>query len=486
MSPRLHPPFAPRRLALALAAAALALAGCASMAPPHETPALPVPARYAAPDTDAAAVAAAGTGWRDYFNDPSLQALIEQALAHSRELRATALRVDEARALHGIQRADLLPTVGAQAGMERARVPGDLNLTGQPVVGSQYQAGLGLASWEIDFWGRVRSLRDAALENYLASDAARHAVTVSLVAQVANSYLALRELDERLALAEQSRASREESLRISTRRVEAGSDSRLHLTQMQTLLTQAQALVAQLELARAQQAHALDLRVGAPVAPAAGRLDAQHMPRLRAGLPSDLLAQRPDIVAAEHQLRAANAQIGAARAAFFPRIALTGSLGSASAELGGLFDGGSTAWTFSPSLSLPIFNGGRLKNSLALAEVRRDLAVANYEQTVQQAFRDVSDALAGQQWLARQRGIAQQALAVQTERARLSQLRYDHGAAAFLDVLDAQRDLLVAQQQAVQVHRALLSSQVSLYAALGGGALAPATPPTEPHKPDTP
>ena len=478
MSPRLHPPFAPRRLALALAAAALALAGCASMAPPHETPALPVPARYAAPDTDAAAVAAAGTGWRDYFNDPSLQALIEQALAHSRELRATALRVDEARALYGIQRADLLPTVGAQAGMERTRVPGDLNLTGQPVVGSQYQAGLGLASWELDFWGRVRSLRDAA----------RHAVTVSLVAQVANSYLALRELDERLALAEQSRASREESLRISTRRVEAGSDSRLHLTQMQTLLTQAQALVAQLELARAQQAHALDLLVGAPVAlaPAAGRLDAQHMPRLRAGLPSDLLAQRPDIVAAEHQLRAANAQIGAARAAFFPRIALTGSLGSASAELGGLFDGGSTAWTFSPSLSLPIFNGGRLKNSLALAEVRRDLAVANYEQTVQQAFRDVSDALAGQQWLARQRSIAQQALAVQTERARLSQLRYDHGAAAFLDVLDAQRDLLVAQQQAVQVHRALLSSQVSLYAALGGGALAPATPPTEPHKPDTP
>ena len=372
--------------------------------------------------------------------------------------------------------------------MERTRVPGDLNLTGQPVVGSQYQAGLGLASWELDFWGRVRSLRDAALENYLASDAARHAVTVSLVAQVANSYLALRELDERLALAEQSRASREESLRISTRRVEAGSDSRLHLTQMQTLLTQAQALVAQLELARAQQAHALDLLVGAPVAlaPAAGRLDAQHMPRLRAGLPSDLLAQRPDIVAAEHQLRAANAQIGAARAAFFPRIALTGSLGSASAELGGLFDGGSTAWTFSPSLSLPIFNGGRLKNSLALAEVRRDLAVANYEQTVQQAFRDVSDALAGQQWLARQRSIAQQALAVQTERARLSQLRYDHGAAAFLDVLDAQRDLLVAQQQAVQVHRALLSSQVSLYAALGGGALAPATPPTEPHKPDTP
>ena len=438
-------------------AAALLLGGCASMAPPFDPPPLPVPARYAEDTGPAGALPAAD--WRATFTDPQLQALIAQALANNRDLRTAVLRVEEARAAQGIQRADLFPTLGAQAGVDRSRVPADLNLTRHPLLGSQYQMGLGLASWELDLWGRVRSLGDAALENYLATDAARRAVAISLVAQVANGYLALREFDERLVLARQTTASREESLRIFTRRVQVGSASRLNLTQMQTLLTQAQALVAQLELARAQQAHALDLLVGAPVAlaPAQGRLDALQMPPLQAGLPSDLLVQRPDITAAEHQLKAAHAHIGAARAAFFPRIALTSSLGTASAELGGLFDSGSQAWTFSPSITLPIFNAGRLRNNLQLSEVRRDIAVANYEKAVQAAFRDVADALAAQ-----------------AERARLSQLRFDNGAAAFLDVLDAQRDLLVAEQQTVQLRRALLSSQVGLYAALGGGAPEPA------------
>ena len=447
------------------------------MAPPLETPTLPVPAHYATPGTDTGTPAAT-TGWRDYFTDPRLQALIAQALENNRDLRTTALRVQEARAAYGIQRADMLPTLGAQAGMDRSRVPGDLNLTRQPLLGSQYQAGVGLASWEIDFWGRVRSLNDAALQNYLASDAARRAVTLGLIAQVAQSELALRELEERLLLAHQAIASRKESLRIFQRRVDVGSASRLNLTQVQTLLSQAEALGAQLEQARAQQANALALLVGAPVGPtpATVRLDTLQMPPLRVGLPSDLLAQRPDIMAAEHQLRAAQAQIGAARAAFFPRVALTGSLGTASAELGGLFDSGSQAWTFSPTISVPLFNGGRLRNNLNLTEVRRDIAVANYEKTVQGAFRDVSDALVARQLLARQLAIAQDARAAQSERARLSQLRYDHGAAAFLEVLDAQRDLLVADQQVVQLRRALLSSQVSLYAALGGGALAEPPP----------
>ena len=486
------PPATARRAACALAAATLALTGCASMAPPFETPALPVPAHYATPGTDTGTPAAT-TGWRDYFTDPRLQALIAQALENNRDLRTTALRVQEARAAYGIQRADMLPTLGAQAGMDRSRVPADLNLTRQPLLGSQYQAGVGLASWEIDFWGRVRSLNDAALQNYLASDAARRAVTLGLIAQVAQSELALRELEERLLLAHQAIASRKESLRIFQRRVDVGSASRLNLTQVQTLLSQAEALGAQLEQARAQQANALALLVGAPVGPtpATVRLDTLQMPPLRVGLPSDLLAQRPDIMAAEHQLRAAQAQIGAARAAFFPRVALTGSLGTASAELGGLFDSGSQAWTFSPSISLPLFNGGRLRNNLNLTEVRRDIAVANYEKTVQGAFRDVSDALVARQLLARQLAIAQDARAAQSERARLSQLRYDHGAAAFLEVLDAQRDLLVADQQVVQLRRALLSSQVSLYAALGGGALAepppmppmPLAPPLPPPQP---
>ena len=271
-------------------AAALLLGGCASMAPPFDPPPLPVPARYAEDTGPASALPAAD--WRATFTDPQLQALIAQALANNRDLRTAVLRVEEARAAQGIQRADLFPTLGAQAGVDRSRVPADLNLTRHPLLGSQYQVGLGLASWELDLWGRVRSLGDAALENYLATDAARRAVAISLVAQVANSYLALREFDERLVLARQTTRSREESLRIFTRRVQVGSASQLNLTQMQTLLTQAQALVAQLELARAQQAHALDLLVGVPVAlaPAQGRLDTLQMPPLQAGLPSDLLA----------------------------------------------------------------------------------------------------------------------------------------------------------------------------------------------------
>ena len=412
-------------------------------------------------------------GWRDYFIDPQLQSLIEQALKNNRDLRTAVLRVEEARAMYGIQRSELFPSVDAQAGVDRSRTPADLSISGKPLIASQYQVALGMASWEIDFWGRIRSLQDAALENYLATDAARRAVSIELVAQVANAYLALRGLEERIVLARRTIASRQESLRIVTRRVEVGSTSRLNQTEVKTLLTQAQQLGIQLELARAVQFNALTLLVGAPVelTPEPGPLEElAKFPEIRAGLPSDLLTQRPDIIAAEHRLRAANANIGAARAAFFPRIALTSSFGTASAELDGLFAAESHAWLFSPSISLPIFDGGLRKNNLSLAEARRDLAVTNYERTVQVAFRDVSDALSAQAWLTRQVTIAETALATQVERARLSQLRYDNGASAFLDVLDAQRDLLDAEQQLVQTRRSLLSSHVNLYAALGGGS----------------
>jgi len=452
----------------------LLLTGCASLAPRYRVPALPVAARF---ETGVASEGskAADLGWRDYFRDPQLVALVEKALDNNRDLRIARLRVEEARATYGIQRADQFPTIALQGGLDRSRTPGDLNLTGQPLVGSRYQVALGLASWELDFWGHVRSLKDAALESYLASDAARRATTIGLVEQVASTYLGLRELDERVALAQKSIASRTETLRIFTRREEVGSTSRLNLTQVQTLLTQAQALGAQLALSRAAQAQTLTLLIGVPVElPAvADSLDEHYLlVELRAGLPSEMLAQRPDIIAAEHQLKAAHANIGAARAAFFPRIALTASLGTASAEFSGLFAAGSRAWVFSPSISLPLFDGARRRNTLSLAETRRDLALANYDKTVQGAFRDVSDALSARHWLTEQVAIAQTALAVQTERARLSQLRFDNGASAFLDVLDAQRDLLSAEQQLVQVRRALLSSRVSLYAALGGGSTA--------------
>jgi multidrug efflux system outer membrane protein len=464
-------------VSLCALAGALALAGC-SLAPRYKAPSLPVATAYPAdarmqPNATTEGRIAAETAWHDYFVDPHLRALIARALDNSRDLKTAVLRVAEARAAYGIQRADQLPTIAATADGSRARVPGDLNISGQSIVSSQYQVGAGLATWELDFWGRVRNLKDAALENYLATDEARRAITLSLIAQVADSYLALRELDERIALARQTIASREESLRIFKRRFEVGAIAKMDLVQVEVLLQQAQTLAAQLEQGRAVQAHALALLVGSPLPPLpenTGLSDDVVARELRVGLPSDLLLQRPDIVAAEHQLRAAHANIGAARAAFFPRITLTGSAGTASAELNGLFDSGSRAWSFMPSLSLPIFDAGRNRANLDLAEVRRDLAVTNYEKTVQTAFRDVSDALSARHWLTEQVRIAQATLAAQTERARLSLLRYDNGSAPYFEVLDAQRDLLTAEQQLVQTRRALLSSRVSLYAALGGGS----------------
>lgn len=457
-------------------AGVLAVTGC-SLAPRHETPTLPVATAYPAdtqmhPNATTEGRIAPQIAWRDYFVDPHLRVLIAQALDNSRDLNVAVLRVAEARAAYGIQRADQLPTIAATANGSRARVPGDLNMSGQSIVSSQYQVGAGLATWELDFWGRVRNLKDAALENFLATDEARRAITLSLIAQVADSYLTLRELDERIALAQQTIASREESLRIFKRRFEVGAIAKMDLVQVEVLLQQAQTLAAQLEQGRAVQAHALTLLVGSPLPPLpenTGLGDDALARELRVGLPSDLLLQRPDIVAAEHQLRAAQANIGAARAAFFPRITLTGSAGTASAGLDGLFDSGSRAWSFMPSLSLPIFDAGRNRANLDLAEVRRDLAVTNYEKTVQAAFRDVSDALSARRWLTEQVRIAQATLAAQTERARLSQLRYDNGSAPYFEVLDAQRELLTAEQQLVQTRRALLSSRVSLYAALGGG-----------------
>lgn len=462
--------FAPAALSLLLTA------GCVSMAPTYQRPDLPVPAVY--PEAAAAnAPAAAQINWQTYFPDPALQGLIATALDNNRDLRTALLRVEEARALYGIQRADQFPTIGVQADGSRARVPGDLNLTGQPQVSSQYQVGVGMATWELDFWGRVRSLKDAALQNYLASDAAAQAATLSLIAQVADSYLSLRELDERLELTSQTIESRAESLRIFRRRYEVGAISKLDLTQVETLWQQARALGADLEQSRAAQAHALELLVGAPLAlpEKQDRLDDNAIMReLPAGLPSDLLVNRPDIVAAEHQLQASNANIGAARAAFLPSITLTGAFGTASAELDGLFAGGSRAWNFAPSISLPIFDAGRRQSTLDLAEVRRDQAVSAYEKTIQTAFKDVSDALSARRWLAEQVEVLRATVAAQSERARLAQLRYDHGASPYLEVLDAQRDLLTAQQKLVQTRRALLSSRVGLYAALGGGTQVPA------------
>lgn len=479
------------RVALCALVGVLAVSGC-SLAPRHETPPLPVPANYPADTGVSPGGASAGRlapeiAWRDYFADPQLKALIAQALANNRDLQTAVLRVEEARAAYGIQRADQFPTVVVGADGSRSRTPADLSPTGRALTAEQYQVGVGLAAWELDFWGRVKNLKEAALEIYLATDEARRAVTVSLIAQVADAWFGLLELDERLALARQTVASREESLRIFTRRFEVGAIARMDVVQVDTLLQQARALVAQIEQARAAQAHALTLLLGAPLSEGmqTAKLDDRAVPQdLPVGLPAEVLLQRPDIMVAEHQLRAAGANIGAARAAFFPRIMLTGFFGTASAELDGLFDADSRAWRFAPSLSLPIFDAGRNRAALQLAEVRRDLAVVNYEKSVQAAFRDVSDALSARRWLGEQVRIAEATLKAQAERARLVKLRYDNGSAPYFEWLDAQRDLLSAEQQWVQARRALLSSQVRLYAALGGGSQDIAASPASPVRPN--
>lgn len=462
-----------RRPYFALAALLVTLAGCASMAPDYVQPASPVPHAY--PDLSAGqaeAVRARDLGWRQYFKDPVLSKLIETALANNRDMRVAVLRVEEARSALNLQRSERFPafTVGGQTA--RSRVPGDMNPSGQAVTGGDYRAQIGLTTWELDLWGRVRSLEDAALQGWLASEAGRQAVHVALVSQVANNYLVVRELDERVQIARKSVESRQESYRIFSRRYEVGATSRLDVTQVQTLLTQAQSLLAQLEQQRAVQVHALQQLLGAdPGVPLSGAPLNENvmLAELAPGLPSDLMLWRPDIIAAEHTLRAANANIGAARAAFFPRIALTGSFGTASAELDGLFDSGSKAWTFAPTISLPIFDGGRRSANLDAAYVRRDIRVAEYEKAIQSAFREVSDALSARRWLSQQLEVQLVARQAQTERARLAQMRYDNGSAAYLEVLDAQRDLLDVEQQVVQTRRALLASQIALYSALGGG-----------------
>lgn len=454
------------------------ITGC-SLVPSYTAPPMPVDANYPAntwqnintSKTNNESVSE--TSWQQYFLDSQLQSLITLALKNNRDVRTALLRVEEAKAYFGIQRADQYPNVGAQVSGQRSRIPADLSPTGQTLLRSQYQVGLGLSSWELDFWGRVRSLKEAALENYLATDEARRATTISLIAQVADGYLVLRELDERIKLAHQTISSRNTSFHIFTRRVEVGSTSRMDLAQVEALLTQAQLLGSQLEQARAIQAHSLSLLIGVQLPEPLGDMSANDdsiLQEVQVGLTSDLLRQRPDIIAAEHRLKAAHANIGAAQAAFFPRILLTSSLGTASAELDGLFNSGSKAWSFMPSLSLPIFDGGRNRAGLDLAEVRKDLAVASYEKTIQLAFREVSDALSSRHWLTEQINIQQTTLSAQSERARLAKLRYDYGAVPYLEVLDAQRDLLVAEQQLVQTRRLLLSSRLNLYIALGGGS----------------
>ncbi len=446
------------------------LAGC-SMAPHYVRPDAPVAASYPA-EAAGGSRKAAELGWREFFTDARLQALIAAALDNNRDLRTAALRIDEARALYNIQSADLLPTFNGVASGSRARVSSVLSPTGASIVSSSYQVGLSLASFELDFFGRVRSLNDAALAQYLATSEARQAAHISLVAEVAKAYLAERAFAEQLVLAQQTLEGRQSAYKLAKQRFEVGASSALDLRLNETLVGSARVALATLSRQRAQAGNALTLLVGKPLTelPAAQALGAHNIvAELPAGLPSDLLAKRPDIRAAEQRLLASNANIGAARAAFFPRISLTAGLGTASNSLSGLFDDGSRTWSFSPQLLLPIFDFGRTANNLDLAHVRKHIAVADYEKSIQVAFREVADTLAARATFNEQLDAQQGVTEAQADRLRLADLRFKNGIANSLEVLDAQRELFNAEQSLVQTRLLRLTNAIDLYRALGGG-----------------
>ena len=466
---------------LAASAAVAFLAGC-SMMPTYERPAAPVAADWPALSATAAApadsstnagagMAAADIEWQRFFNDPQLRRLIDASLRNNRDLRVAVLNIEQARAQFQIRRADQYPTLNAA--VTGSRQP---SANGES-ISSVYSAGLALTAYEFDFFGRVASLKEAALSQYLATEEGRKTTQISLVAAVANTYLGLLADEELIALTRRTLATREDSFRLSKLRFDNGVSSELDVRQAESLIEAARVSLAQLIRQRAQDQNALVLLLGEPatgdlaVALPAGKglADMPVMADVPAGLPSDLLTRRPDVRQAEQLLMAANANIGAARAAFFPRISLTATAGSASSHLGDLFKSGSFGWTMAPQLLLPIFDAGRNRAGLESATAGRDIAVAQYEKSIQSAFREVADALAGRATLGEQLRAQQAQANAEAVRFRLSDLRYQNGIASQLDLLDAQRSLFSAQQAVVQTRLAQLQSQVTLYKALGGG-----------------
>ncbi len=451
------------RKSVAVLVAASALAGCMQMAPRYEPPPAPVPATFPNATAAVAGAAAADLPWQAYFADPALRSLIEQALQNNRDLRIAVLNIDAVRAQYQVRRADLLPTLNA--GLAASRQPGSNgNMT------SSYSAGLTLSAYELDLFGRVRSLADGAAAQVLATEDARRAVQISLVASVANQYLALAAADELLDLTQRTLGTREESLKLTQLKLDNGAASELELRQAQSLAESARITLAQLQRQRELDRNALALLVGQALPPlpsGPGRVDALVLADVPAGLPSDVLLRRPDVRQAEQQLIAANANIGAARAAFWPRITLTASAGVASSQLSELFKDG--AWSFAAQLLQPIFDAGRNRANLAVAEAQRDIALAQYERAIQAAFRDVADALAGRATLDEQLRATQAQAEAERLRYGLSELRFRNGASSSLELLDAQRSLFTAQQAVVQTRLALLQNRVAVYRALGGG-----------------
>jgi len=457
--------------------------------PNYHRPAAPVPALE---DGAQGGAAATGIGWREFFPDPQLQQLIALALTNNRDLRVAALNVESAQAQYRIQRAELFPTVNASAVEQVERLPpGVLGATGAGAGGASsvtslatgtggavlhfYNVGIGFTSYELDFFGRIRSLNHAALQQYFSNDETRRSAQLTLVAEVAAAYLAVLADRTLLDITRETLKNQNESYGLTQRMFSAGTTTELALRQAESTVDTARASLAQYNRQLAQDRDALQLLLGAPIPDGidvSGGLDrGTAVAELEEGIPSDVLVQRPDVLAAEHQLLAANARIGAARAAFLPAVTLTGNFGTESTQLSGLFKGDSRAWSFSPQISLPIFAGGANVANLQATKLARDTAVAQYEKAIQTAFREVADALAARGTLDEQLE-AQQALVNASAKAyQLADMRFRGGVDSYLSALDAQRTLYSAQQQLQNVRLLRLQNLVTLYKALGGGLL---------------
>jgi outer membrane protein, multidrug efflux system len=472
-------------LAMLLMFSLLSISAC-SLAPRDARPALPTEATY---PQDYVGDPAAGAQpvklqWRDFFADPRLEAIVSAALERNRDLVIAVAQIEEARGLYRIQRAEQLPTIGVSADATRTRAgPQSAAITGgttsipsnTALTYERYSLGLGAASFELDFWGRVRNLTTAARSEYLATIEAARAFRLSLIRDVATAYLTSLEARERLELAEATVESRREGLRIAKRRLDAGVTSALDYSQTETLLTQAETELAALRLSKAQNDNFLVALIGGPIdtglPPPVPLAEQTRVEALAAGIPSDLLTSRPDILAAEERLRAARANIGAARAAFLPSISLTGTYGYASTELSELVGEDGLTWSFGPSISLPIFDYGRRRANLSVAQARENIAIADYERTIQNGFREVADALAGRRYLAERVAAQERATNAQRRLAELARTRYREGVARYIEVLDAERSLFAAEQALLQDRSAEVSNLVALYVALGGGQL---------------
>ena len=459
-----------RMLLPATATALVLLAACSTpMEPP---PTVEVPAHWRTPADETATLA--DRPWGDLFRTPELDALVREALANNPDLRIAAERVELARAQYGFERSALFPAVVADAAYTRGRQPaiGSTNVT---VEASSL--GLAVPTWEIDLWGRVRSATEAARRQLLASEETRRALYISLIGEVARTYLTLLDLDNQLDVARRTLETRRESLRVVRARFEGGITSASDLRQAESNYAGAEAAIAAIERARSQAENAMSILVGrdpGPVTRAAGAIAMATPPRLPAGMPSALLERRPDVLAAEQQVRSADASIDAARKAYFPTISLTGFLGFASPALKDLFDDGRSAWSVSPAVTLPIFTAGRLSANVDASLAQQRIAVEQYRRTLRNAFRDVDDALVAYQRYLEQREALGRVVKANRERARLADLRYRNGVSIFVEVLLAQQQAFESELQYSQANRAVYESVVNLYTALGGGWEPPA------------